>query len=166
TAAGLNILSAQIFTRSDGIILDTFFVNDAKGAVLAKKEEKEAFEKILNDALTGKIVDFPQLIAKQRAPQKIYMSLEGERIPTVISFDNENSESSTILDVETEDRVGLLYHISRTFAELGLDISLAKILTEKGAAIDTFYITTWDRQKITSPEHQQYVEHRLNQAIH
>ena len=61
TAAGLNILSAQIFTRSDGIILDTFFVNDAKGAALAKKEEKEAFEKILNDALTGKAVDFPRI---------------------------------------------------------------------------------------------------------
>ncbi len=166
TAAGLNILSAQIFTRTDGIILDTFFVNDAKGAALAKKEEKEAFEKILNDALTGNLVDFPALIARQKAPQKIYMSLEGERIPTVIGFDNENSESSTILDVETEDRIGLLYYISRTFAELGLDISLAKILTEKGAAIDTFYISTWDRQKITSAEHREYIEHRLREAIH
>ena len=163
-AAGLNILSAQIFTRKDGIILDTFFVNDAHGAALAKKEEKEAFEKILNQALNSG-VDFPALIAKRRAPARIYQSLEGDRMPTVIGFDNETSNSSTILDIETEDRIGLLYYISRTFADLGLDISLAKILTEKGAAVDTFYITTWDKKKITSEEHQRYIEHRLQEAI-
>jgi [protein-PII] uridylyltransferase len=165
-AAGLNILSAQIFTRTDGIILDTFFVNDAHGAALAKKEEKEAFEKILNESLTTGHVDFPALIARRRAPNRIYQSLEGDRLPTTFGFDNQTSSRSTILDVETEDRVGLLYYLSRTFAELGLDISLAKILTEKGAAVDTFYITTWDKQKITSQEHQRYIEHRLRDAIH
>ena len=163
-ASGLNILSAQIFTRTDGIILDTFFVNDAHGAALAKKEEKEAFEKILKQSLTGH-VDFPMLIAKRKGPNRIYQSLEGDRLPTSIGFDNQTSSRSTILDIETEDRVGLLFYISRTLAELGLDISLAKILTEKGAAVDTFYITTWDKKKITSEEHQSYVEHRLQDAI-
>jgi [protein-PII] uridylyltransferase len=161
-AAGLNILSAQIFTRADGIILDTFFVNDAHGAALAKKE---AFEKILNQALTTGHVDFPALIAKRRGPNRIYQSLEGDRLKTVIGFDNETSSRNTILDIETEDRVGLLYYLSRTLADLGLDIALAKILTEKGAAVDTFYITTWDKQKITSEEHQRYIEHRLQEAI-
>jgi len=165
-AAGLNILSAQIFTRTDGIILDTFFVNDAHGAALAKKEEKEAFEKILNQSLTTGIVDFPALIAKRKGPTRIYQSLEGDRLPTTIGFDNGTSSRSTILDLETEDRIGLLFYISRTFAELGLDISLAKILTEKGAAVDTFYITTWDKKKITAAEHQSYIEQRLKDAIH
>lgn len=164
-ASGLNILSAQIFTRSDGIILDTFFVNDAHGAALAKKEEKEAFEKILNQALTLNHVDFPAQIAKRRGPNRIYQSLDGDRMPTVIGFDNQTSSRGTILDIESEDRVGLLYYISRTLADLGLDISLAKILTEKGAAVDTFYITTWDKQRITSEEHQGYIEHRLQEAI-
>jgi [protein-PII] uridylyltransferase len=68
--------------------------------------------------------------------------------------------------VETEDRVGLLYYISRTLADLGLDISLAKILTEKGAAVDTFYITTWDKFKIESLEQQEVIEQRLIDAIH
>ena len=164
-AAGLNILSAQIFTRGDGIILDTFFVNDAKGGALAKKEEKEAFEKILNKGLAIADLSFPALIAKQKPPSRIYQSVEGERLPTVIGFDNETSESSTILDIETEDRLGLLYYISTTLTSLGLDISLAKILTERGAAVDTFYISTWDKHKITSEEQRAYLEHSLQDAI-
>jgi len=35
SAAGLNILGAQIFTRNDGIVLDTFFVNDGRTGNLA-----------------------------------------------------------------------------------------------------------------------------------
>jgi [protein-PII] uridylyltransferase len=165
TAAGLNILSAQIFTRKDGIIIDTFFVNDAFGAALARREEKDTFEKILNQVLTGTAVDFPALIEKKKTLNRIYQSLDGERIPTSIGFDNENSTNCTILDIEIEDRIGLLYFISQTMAELGLDISLAKILTEKGAAIDTFYITTWDKQKITDLDQQKFIEARLREHL-
>ena len=59
---------------------------------------------------------------------------------THIRFDNESSETRTAVEIETEDRVGLLYAISQALAELDLNISAAKIVTEKGAAIDTFYI--------------------------
>src|SRR5438477_5448989 len=55
TAAGLNILSAQIFTRNDGIILDTFFVIDARTGLLADKAERDRFERFLSQALTGEI---------------------------------------------------------------------------------------------------------------
>src|ERR1051326_3032145 len=53
TAAGLNILSARIFTRNDGIILDTFFVTDARTGLLADKAEREKFERLVSQALTG-----------------------------------------------------------------------------------------------------------------
>src|SRR5204863_4518020 len=53
SAAGLNILSAQIFTRADGIVLDTFYVIDAKTGNLADRDQRDAFEKLLNKVLTG-----------------------------------------------------------------------------------------------------------------
>ncbi len=164
TAAGLNILSAQIFTRTDGIILDTFFVTDAKTGLLAKKEEREKFETCLGKALVGQ-VDFAPLIARQKNNTPFYQSVEGERIPTVVRFDNDISDTRTVLDVETEDRVGLLCTISQALSEVGLDIAVAKISTEKGAAIDSFYLTELDGSKVRSFERQKAVERKLRAAF-
>ncbi len=164
SAAGLNILSAQIFTRTDGIILDTFFVADARTGLLAKREEKEKFENLLRRALAGEM-DFASLIGVD-GKTPIYRSVDGERITTVITFDNEISDSYTVIDIETEDRVGLLFIISQTLSEVGLDIALAKIVTEKGAAIDTFYVTTREKQKISDTQYLHHIEQKLYEAIH
>ena len=165
SSAGLNILSAQIFTRSDGIVLDTFFVNDAKSGNLAGADQRDKFESILNKALVGEDVDFQTLIAKQKITRPLYQAYTGERIQTQIRFDNEASETRTLIEIETEDRVGLLYAISQSFSELNLDISAAKIVTEKGAAIDSFYLREVDGGKILSPERQRSIERKLRQAI-
>lgn len=166
SAAGINIMSAEVFSRGDGIVLDTFFVTDARSGELAKKDERERFEEILVHALTGHDVDFESLIARQQKNVRpLYQSVEGERIPTRIWFDNDSSETRTVLDIETEDRLGLLYLISRVLSEFHLDISLAKISTEKGAAIDSFYIGEWDGVKIQSADRQRHIEHKLREAL-
>jgi [protein-PII] uridylyltransferase len=164
SAAGLNILSAQIYTRTDGIILDTFFVADAKTGLLANRAEKEEFERLLYATLTGS-VNLAALISRQKLPRAAHRIAEDERIPTVFKFDNETSDYYTVLEVETEDRVGLLYVISQTLSELHLDIAIAKIATEKGAAIDSFYLSTQDNRKVTQPEYQQLVADKLRAAI-
>jgi [protein-PII] uridylyltransferase len=166
SAAGLNILSAQIFTRNDGIVLDEFFVNDARTGNLANREQREEFEKLLNNVLTNEEVNLHALIARQKIVRPLYQAYTGERIQTRIHLDNEASEARTLIEVETEDRVGLLYTISETLAELDLDISAAKILTEKGAAIDSFYVREVDGGKVIEPERQKAIERKLKQAIH
>src|SRR5437879_12747524 len=67
SAAGLNILSAQIFTRTDGIVLDEFFVNDARTGGLATREQHEKFDHLLAKVLTGDEVNLRTLIDRQRA---------------------------------------------------------------------------------------------------
>jgi len=164
TAARLNILSADIFSRNDGILLDTFFVNDASTGKVVNREERETFERVLRAALTG-AVDFPSLIARLKLNRSLYQSLEGERIPTVIRFENAVSDTRTVIDVETEDRVGLLFVVSQALAELGLDISVAKISTEKGAAIDSFYVSELDGSKVRTEDRLHEIEHRLRAAV-
>lgn len=164
TAAGLNILSARIFSRTDGIILDTFFVNDAQTGTLVKKEERDCFERILNQVLNQGL-ELSGVIARRKAPPPLYQSVEGESFPVVVDFDNETSDTHTVIDVEAEDRVGLLYVISQALSELELDIFVAKICTEKGAATDSFYVAEADGSKIRSAERQEQVERRLRAAL-
>ena len=165
SAAGLNILTAQVFTRADGIALDTFYVTDAVTGNLAEREQRDGFENSLNKILTGGEVDIRALIARQKISRPPYQAYTGERIATQISFDNEASETRTLLEIETEDRLGLLYAISQTLAELAIDISTAKICTEKGAAIDSFYVSEESGGKILLPERQKAIERKLRAAI-
>jgi [protein-PII] uridylyltransferase len=165
TAAGLNILSAEILTRYDGVILDTFYVTDARTGLLANREEREKFENLAQKILTGVAVDLPALIAKTKTEPSLYKSIEGERIPTVISMDNSTSDTRTIIDIQSEDRPGLLYDISRTLAELGVNVHLAKISTEKGAAIDSFYVTDQIGAKILNPDREKAIQQKLRQAV-
>jgi [protein-PII] uridylyltransferase len=165
TAAGLNILAAEILTRFDDVILDTFFVTDARTGQLANREERDQFELLAQKILTGAPVDLAGLIAKVRPAPAAYQSLEGERIPTLVVFDNAASATRTIVDLQAEDRVGLLYDVARALAELNVNIYLAKILTEKGAAIDTFYIAERDGSKVLDPERQKAIKQRLRQAV-
>jgi [protein-PII] uridylyltransferase len=166
SAAGLNILSAQIFTRTDGIVVDTYFVADAITGNLPGPDQRDRFESVIHKALTGEEVDFPALIGRQRITRPLYQAYIGEQIPTQIRLDNDASDTRTVVEVETEDRIGLLYTISQTLTELDLDISAAKICTERGAAIDSFYVRELNGGKVLHPERQNAIEQKLHRVIH
>jgi len=164
SAVGLNILSAQIFTRTDGIVLDVFSVTDGRTGSLAETQQTDKFDQLLRRVLMNEGVDLAALIAKQTRSRTLYQAYTGEQIPTQITLDNEASETRSLIEIETEDRIGLLYTISQTFAELNLNISAAKISTEKGAAIDSFYINTTEGGKI-EPARWEAIEPILRAAI-
>ena len=165
SAAGLNIMGAQIFTRADGIVLDTFFVNDGRTGNLASREQREKFSGLLESVLTGEAVNLHKLIAQQATAKPAYSAYLGEQIGTQIRFDNTASDDRTLIEIETEDRLGLLHAISQTFAEQRLDISTARIVTERGAAMDSFYVREIEGGQINDPARQAVVELALRSAI-
>ncbi|MBU6410677.1 MAG: [protein-PII] uridylyltransferase, partial [Verrucomicrobia bacterium] len=165
SASGLNILGAQIFTRTDGIALDEFFVTDSRTGNPATAEHHKRFNALMARVLTGAETDLSGLIRRQIAGQPLYAPYAGERMPAEIRFDNESSETRTIIEVETEDHLGLLHAISRTLAELDVDVAGARIVTERGAAIDSFYVRELDGGKIEAPARRVLIEKRLRQAI-
>ena len=84
---------------------------------------------------------------------------------TQIYFDNDVSDERTLIEIETEDRLGLLYTISQTFTELNLDIAAARIVTDRGAAIDSFYVSDIVEGKITASKRLEAIAARLREAI-
>ncbi|HWN80661.1 MAG TPA: ACT domain-containing protein, partial [Candidatus Udaeobacter sp.] len=140
-AQGINILSAQIHTRADGIVIDTFQVNDPFGEAVTEEARWRRTLEALRRVLRGE-VSVEELLARRRS-----LHPGGEAAvagPPKISLDNQLSDSSTVLEVKCPDRVGLLYVITRTLSAQGLDIRSARIATEIDQAYDTFYVT--DRQ--------------------
>ena len=164
SAAGLNILGAQIFSRADGIAIDTFFVNDGRTGNLASREQREKFTGLLESVLLGEDIDLPGLIRHQTAQRSTYSAYLGERMTTQIRLDNSASDR-TLIEIETEDRLGLLFTISQKLAELHLDIAAARIVTERGAAIDSFYVSYEEGGKVLLPHQQEEVIRRLRTAI-
>ena len=165
SATGLNILGAQIFTRNDGIALDTFFVNDARTGALAERDQREKFTDLLEKVLTGEDINLHQLIAKRTFSQPHYTAYFGERIETHIRLDNTVSEGRTLIEIETEDRLGLLHAISQALAELRLDISAARVVTERGAALDNFYVREIGSGQVNLETRGKEIETALRAAI-
>jgi [protein-PII] uridylyltransferase len=166
SASGLNILSAQVFTRADGFVLDTFSVTEAKTGNLPGADQRDKFEAMIKDGLASDEPDFHALIAKQKISRPVYHAYTGERIATAVRFDNDSSETRTVIEIETEDRLGLLYVISEALSELRLDISAAKIVTEKGAAIDSFYVHEKKGGKVEDAARQNLISRRTTRAVH
>jgi [protein-PII] uridylyltransferase len=56
-----------------------------------------------------------------------------------------------VIEVGAPDRIGLLFDITRTFADLHLDVHLAKVATFEGRVVDAFYVRDSLGQKIVDP---------------
>jgi [protein-PII] uridylyltransferase len=61
-------------------------------------------------------------------------------VPTRVHFEADPSGRSTLVEVHTLDRTGLLYAIAGAIAELELDIVVARIQTVGHEVTDVFYV--------------------------
>ncbi|MGC3988389.1 MAG: HD domain-containing protein [Chthoniobacteraceae bacterium] len=138
--ANLNILSADIYTRSDDLVLDIFRVCDTKHQAVTDEKDFTTVEKNLRQSLIEEDYDFAPLLEKQLRKRNSRLIQEHD-FPTRINIDNRAHPVYTLVDIQTPDRLGLLYNLMRAVGTLEMDIALSRITTEKGAAIDTFYIT-------------------------
>ena len=135
----LNILSADIYTRGDNVVLDIFRVCDPGFRAVTDKRDQALVETTLRSALTDEHFDFAPLL--ERARRRITRhSRHGLDFPTRVTVENKTHPAYTLVQIQTPDRLGLLYELLSAFGEENVSIALSRISTEKGAAIDTFYV--------------------------
>ena len=160
-ASDVNIISAQIHTRADGIVIDTFQVNDPAGDVIGSPAHWARTLDALRAVLTGEQT-VPALLDRRRAAGR---EATGPGGPSKIALDNQLSDTATVIEVKCPDRLGLLYLITKTLAGLGLDIVSARIATEIDQAFDTFYAQDREGRKIEDPETLERARAGLEQAL-
>ena len=142
TLAGVNIVSTKAITRKDHISIDTFYIIDPDGGVVSDKKAREIFEKRLDEALMQEKDLMPAINEREAkiAAQTKNKDMLPAPFPPSVDVYHELSLKQTIIEVQASDRIGLLYRISRLITKMNFDIGFARIATERGVAMDTFYI--------------------------
>ncbi len=163
----VDVLGAMLGSVSNAFVLDVFFVRDLKGEAIA--EDDARWPKMLADlrALLPSTSAAPDqaavasLIAKRRPPSGLPPRVT-PGVKTEIKIADDSAQA-TIIEVATRDRVGVLYAITHAIAELGLDISLAKVATEGEKVADVFYVTR-NNTRITDAAERATIIARLAEA--
>jgi len=131
----LNILEAQIHTWGNGIVLDTFWVEDATKNIERRLEQ---FKKDLEEILGAK-VSLRDLLSKRKESNGIKQKVI-PRVPGEVKINNHDSDFYTIVEVIGEDRLGILYEVSQALTDHGCDIHFARISTLGNRIVDVFYV--------------------------
>lgn len=157
---GANVVDARTYTSKDGFATAVFWIQDADGNPY-EAARLQRLRQMIHKTLKGEVV------AKEaiKSRDKIKKRERAFRVPTHITFDNEGSEIYTIIEVDTRDRPGLLYDLTRTLADSNVYINSAVIATYGEQVVDTFYVKDMFGLKFHSPSKQNALERRLRKAI-
>lgn len=149
-ASGGNIVDAQIFTTTDGLVLDTISVSRAFDRDDDELRRAERIAAAIERALKGEI-KIADLVAQRRAPPPRGQTFQ---VAPEVIIDNVLSARHTVLEIAGLDRPGLLYDLTTAIGKLNLNIASAHIATFGEKAVDVFYVTDLTNAKIVSTARQ------------
>ncbi len=148
TAHGINILGAHVYTSRSGLALEVYRVDTPAGGEQEERLVWEGFERSLERVLRGDVrVD--ELLKRHRRPLGPPRGFGTE--PTRVEISNDVSDFYTVVDVVTNDRLGLLHDLTRVIADHGLEVYISKAGRVLDQVSDTFYLKDREGRKITDP---------------
>ena len=137
TAAGVNILGSNAYTMRDGIALEVYRVTTPAGGEVERQDRWDRLEETLSGVLSGE-VDLSELLANRK--RRVGARRSPSRTAPTVSVRNDVSDFYTVIDLTSDDRLGLLYDVTRTLADRGLEIFVSKATTVLDQVADTFYV--------------------------
>jgi [protein-PII] uridylyltransferase len=157
---GANVVDARTYTSKDGYATAVFWVQDIEGRPY-EVSRLPRLRQMIDRTLKGEVVAREAL--KDR--DKLKKRDRAFRFPTHITFDNEGSEIYTIIEVDTRDRPGLLYDLTRTLAANNIYIASAVIATFGAQVVDSFYVKDMFGLKLHQKHKQEALDRKLRAAI-
>jgi [protein-PII] uridylyltransferase len=165
TAQGLQILDARIFTRDDGVVVNTFQVSDPDYDGAHPEDRPASIAETIIRVLKGEVK--VEQLTRPNIRQYSARHLPANRQQTEVQIDNETSDRSTIIDVYADDTQGLLYVITRAIFRLGLSVHAARISLrqELDQVANVFYVTDGDGTKIEDHARLEAIRSTIKQDI-
>ena len=157
---GANVVDARSYTSKDGYSTAAFWIQDAEGKPYSATRLPR-LQQMIRKILSGKVLTKDAI--KDR--DKVKKRERAFRVPTSITFDNDGSEIYTIIEVDTRDRPGLLYDLTRTLANANVYIASSVVATFGEQVVDSFYVKDMFGLKFHSTAKQKALEKKLREAI-
>jgi len=157
---GANVVDARSYTSKDGFATAAFWIQDGDGSPY-NQARFSRLRRMIEKTLSGEVITREAI--KER--DKFKKREKAFKVPTSITFDNEGSEIYTIIEVDTRDRPGLLFDLTRTLANMNVYIASAVIATYGEQVVDSFYVKDMFGLKFYSESKQKKLEQNLRQAI-
>jgi [protein-PII] uridylyltransferase len=157
---GANVVDAKTYTSKDGYATAVFWIQDVEGHPY-EVSRLPRLRGMIDKTLKGEVRPRTALADRDKIKKR-----EREfRFPTHVTFDNEGSEIYTIIEVDTRDRPGLLYDLTRTLAANNIYIASAVIATYGAQVVDAFYVKDMFGLKLHAKHRQESLDRKLRQAI-
>ncbi len=168
---GLDVLQAEAFSRAGSAQSDPAQADQARPMAvsvfkIAPPDTPVDWDRVAADvkralngalALDARIAERARLYARRT-------TLAASTPQTAVTFNTVAATDATIIQVRTEDRIGVLYRLTEILSSMGLDIVSAKIQTIANEVVDTFYVTG-ATGPVLSEEHQREIELALQHGL-
>ena len=160
-AAGANIVDAQIFTTTDGRVLDTIAVSREFEQNEDETRRAARIADTIEKALSGTL-KLPEVVARRSVARG---RIKAFAIEPEVTINNQWSNRYTVIEVTGLDRPGLLYELTATLSKLSLNITSAHVATFGERVVDVFYVTDLLGAKIASPTREMAIKRALSQLF-
>ena len=160
----INILSADVYTRPDGIALDLFRVCNDDFKAIANSNTKKSVVATLYQINQQEAYEPAKYLKKKEN----FLKPETKQIfefPVRVWTSNNLDPHYTVIELQALDRIALLHDVLRTVNDHNLVTVHSRICTEKGAALDSIYVSTPDGQKLTDQDAVDRLENDLKNLL-
>jgi len=158
----LNVIAADVYTRTDKVVCDIFQVCTSDHQPITSSKVKKRVADKVKQLITQEGYDPSEYLQKKKNYLKKDAAEGGIPFPVIAYTNNHLSDTCTAIEIQAQDRIGLMHDLFATIGKHGLH---ARICTEKGAAVDTIYVSYPEGGKIEDPELLSTLETELTELL-